>query len=153
MGDETCGYIVKRLCDRRTIRVGVCTVLEVDVIYPELTCEVGTAGDCTVFNDAYRRMAEAFLYWGENAFGERTVREFEAMGAGAAYSFDRRVLVCSMVAALTEGGSEIRVSRCVRLGRRRGGDDVLLPETVDEWKLPEMTLRVKPRRKPLLRKT
>ena len=138
MDREACGYAVQQRFDRRTVLAGGRIVLEVCVTYPELTGAAEGDQDGSVFNDAYRRMADAFLRWGETAFAERAVREFEGMGASAAYAFDRRVLVCSMEGVAEE--TRIRVKRVVRYGRKRSGDEILLPEAEDVWLLPELTL-------------
>ena len=57
------------------------------------------------------------------------------------------LLAGTMVAEVDGEAGRITVRRAVRLGRKRGGDQVILPETEDVWRLPEMTLSVKPRRK------
>lgn len=142
MNPDPAALSLTHLCERRLIRVGACPVLEITVTYPTLSGE-DPACPVEVFNSAYRRMTEAFLYWGETAFGELAANDFAEAGPGAGYRFDRRVLVCRMEADMAEegDGSRIRVTRSVWSGTRRTGQGTVLPEAVDLWRLPELTLQ------------
>lgn len=142
MNPDPATLTLTHLCERRLIRVGACPVLEITVTYPALSGE-DPACPAEVFNSTYRRMAEAFLYWGESAFGALAAGDFAEAGAGAGYRFDRRVLVCRMEADM-EGdgdGGRIRVTRSVWSGTRRTGQGTVLPEAVDLWRYPELTLQ------------
>ena len=142
MNPDPATLTLTHLCERRLIRVGACPVLEITVTYPILSGE-DPACPVEVFNSAYRRMTEAFLYWGETAFGELAAGDFAEAGSGAGYRFDRRVLVCRMEADMAEegDGGRIRVTRSVWSGTRRTGQKTVLPEVVDVWRLPELTLQ------------
>ena len=129
-------------CERRLIRVGACPVLEITVTYPALEGDEPEEA-VAAFNDGYRRMAEAFLYWGEHALGERVAGELEAEGAGAAFRFDRRLLICAMEGQILEEGGRtiLRVQRSLRLTSRRGSvEEHALPPAEDIWRIPELTL-------------
>jgi hypothetical protein len=146
MTTEQPALTVRHSTERRKVFVGACPVLEITVTYPVL--EAGGDDVATeTFNEGYRRMAEAFLSWGEKALGERVTEEFNAAGAGAAFRFDRRLLICSMEGEIIgeDRRETLRVRRNLRLTSRRGSvEERLLPEARDDWRLPELTLRSRP---------
>ncbi len=141
---------VEEVTERRWYRVGACPVLEVSVTYPHLTVREGAEGEISPvdvgrFNDAYARMAEAFLPWAEGDPAREAAEAFGTMGAGAAYRFDRRLVLCKMtVSSVQRSPSDtvgyVRVVRRVSMGRRREEEHEknLLHE--DIWRFPDMTL-------------
>lgn len=142
MTPDPSALILTHPCEHRLIRVGACPVLEITVTYPALEGD-GPEEAVAAFNDGYRRMAEAFLYWGEHALGERVAGELEAEGAGAAFRFDRRLLICTMEGQILEedGRTILRVRRNLRLTSRRGSvEEHALPTAEDIWRIPELTI-------------
>ena len=140
---------VETVTERRLHRVGACPVLEVTVTYPRLRIGEGegtpTPADAERFNRAYARMAEAFLSWAEGEPARAASEAFLSMGAGAAYRFDRRLILCNMTADLVRGSRSqgvefLRVVRRVSQGCRKGGvtGKILIYE--DVWRVPLLTL-------------
>ena len=141
---------VDEITERRLHRVGTCPVLEVCVIYPCLRVTEGQEGgiapiDAERFNRAYSRMAEAFFAWAEGDPARAAAEAFAAMGAGAAYRFDRRLLLCKMtVAGVRRTPSDavgyLRVTRQASVGTRSTSDleKIILHE--DIWRIPSMTI-------------
>ena len=137
---------VEEITERRWYRVGACPVLEVCVIYPRLQIAEGEpSSDSERFNHAYARIAAAFFTWAEGDPAREAAEAFGAMGAGAAYRFDRRLVLCKMtVSPVQRSPSDtvgyVRVVRRVSMGRRREEEHekILLHE--DLWRIPDMTL-------------
>ena len=133
----------------RILRVGSCPVLEVRITYPRLTAtEEGSIPALQRFNETYRRVAEGMMIWAEGAPATRVEEAFLAEGEGAAYRFPRRVLTCTVSAvcdAEGDGARALRVTRVLSFRRGRGEERVLL-EDVDVWRLSSLTLREKNRK-------
>ncbi len=122
---------VEHVTERRMVRVGACPVLEVVVVYPVVT--VAEDGErLRRFNRAYREAAEAFTTWALEAPAMQARAEFEAFGAGAAYRFDRRCIVCRFEATEETAGhrAALCVTRTVTYGRRRAGE---MARFVEQW--------------------
>lgn len=143
---EFADVTVEEITERRWHRVGSCPVLEVCVVYPRLRIAEGEPStDRERFNHAYARMAEAFLSWAEGDPARRAAEAFATMGAGAAYRFDRRLLLCKMTVAVvrrtpSDTGGYLRVTRQTSRGRRRMQDHEKIVLHEDFWRIPDMTL-------------
>jgi hypothetical protein len=131
-------------------------VLEVSVTYPRL--QIGeregapTPADAERFNRAYARMAEAFLSWAEGEPARAASEAFVSMGAGAAYRFDRRLILCNMTASIvresrSKGVEFLRVARQTFWGRKREGIKEKTVVYEDFWRIPSLTLT---RRRPAI---
>lgn len=137
---------VEEITERRWHRVGACPVLEVCVVYPRLRIAEGElSSDCERFNHAYARIAEAFFTWAEGDPAREAAEAFGTMGAGAAYRFDRRLVLCKMtVSSVQRSPSDtvgyVRVVRRVSLGRRREEEHEKIILHEDIWRFPDMTL-------------
>ena len=132
---------VTEITRHRLIRQGAVPVLEVTVCYPCLTREGEADRKILCFNQAYEAMAEAFLLWAERVVGPEAAEDY-AMGASAAYRFDRRLLVCSMKAELLSApDSELAVRRAVTYSSRRGTVARHSRYGEEIWRLPSLTLR------------
>ena len=137
----------------RILRAGACPILEVSVTYPCL--DVSEAGEacpaaetCSAvdrFNEAYRTMADHLVEWAEGALFEAALADFNGAGMGAAYRFDRRMVVCDMAGeVLTREDGEadaLTVTRTLRLNCRRGTMPDRCLIATDRWSLPDLTLR------------
>lgn len=134
---QTTAFSVSHTDLRRLFRVGSTVVLEATVSYPSLTCEDGEnkliQNGISRFNEVYRAMAEAFLGWCEGTLAEDAKGDFSAAGAGAVYTFDRRLVTCRMEAAPDGDGGAVSVRRSVTLGSRRGGIWVSREQS-DRWR-------------------
>ena len=126
--------------ETRLYRVGATPVLEVTVTYPTLPAPSPAAQR---FNEAYRAMAEAFFAWAESTPAAEAAAAFCAMER-AAYTFDRRLITCTMTAEPPREGAdphgELRVTRTVIASTRRG----TLPErrrsSTERWRTDDLTL-------------
>lgn len=126
---------------RRLHRVGACPILEISVTYPVLGEGEGDPLPPAVarFNKAYADMAEALLSWADGAPADAAAEAFRAMGEGAMYRFERRLLICEMT---VEGSSADRltVRRTLTATTRRGGGEGEELIARDIWRLPSLTL-------------
>lgn len=137
----------------RVFRVGASPVLEVTVTYPALSPAedgIGTEALRSAvhrFNRAYQQMADTWLAWTQEAPLETAMAAFAAAGAAAAYRFDRRVLVCDMLAAYAPADEPTRltVTRTLKSESRRGELSPRSLTATDIWRWPELTL-VPPRK-------
>ncbi len=134
---------------RRTCRVGACPVLEVTVTYPALCSAAPDTEELppsvTRFNEAYRTMAENLLEWAQGSLCEAAMADFNAAGAGAAYRFDRRMVVCNMTASCPASADNAEapcliVTRTLRMTSRRGEVPEKRLVASDLWRWPELTL-------------
>ena len=133
---------VTEITRHRLIRQGAVPVLEVTVCYPCLTREGEAAGAILYFNQAYEDVAEAFMLWAERVVGTEAAEAYAAMGASAAYRFDRRLLVCSMRAEIRPDPADgLAVRRAVTYSSRRGTVGRNSRYGEDLWRLPSLTLR------------
>jgi hypothetical protein len=135
---------IEILTARRLIREGNCVILEVTVTYPYIPDEESPA--VTRFNHTYRAMAEAFLALSESTPAEEARSAFANMGSAAPYRFDRRVLTCDMTAA-AEDPRRLTVTRSVTLKSRRGELTERTVTAADCWRLPDLTVVSRPRRR------
>jgi hypothetical protein len=125
-------------------------VLEVSVTYPRLQAGAGVSeADAERFNRAYSRMAEAFLSWAEGEPAHAAEEAFLSMGAGAAYRFDRRMILCNMTASIvresrSQGVEFLRVMRQISWGCKRGWGDRKTVVHEDIWRIPSLTLVRRP---------
>ncbi len=129
---------------RRLFRVGCTPVLELTVTHPVLTGNDSDADKIQAsaterFNQAYRSVAEAFCTYVADRPVEEATAAFAALGSGAAYTFDRRVVLCRMEAELCDDGF-LRVRRTVTLASRRGTLPTRTREAVDRWRLSDLSL-------------
>lgn len=139
---------------RRILRAGACPILEVAVTYPCLCATDPEAGEPVSemlrFNDAYRTMAENLAEWAAGGVFEAALADFDGAGMGAAYRFDRRLVICDMKGEFStcEDGvlSELTVTRTLRLTSRRGSVPERHLTATDRWSLPALTLRPRRRR-------
>ena len=139
----------EEITERRWHRVGACPVLEICVTYPQLV-QGAMAPDAERFNAAYALMAEAFLSWAEGEPSRLAREAFTAMGAGAAYRFDRHVILCKMTAVFvsrtpSDEGGYLRIVRQVSWGTKRALDKRKIVTHEDIWHVSDMTLCRRPR--------
>ncbi len=134
-------WTIRHTADRRLVRVGACTVLEVTVTYPILTASDGDSFQTVRdrFNNGYRVAAEAFLSWGAETYGKSATADFAAAGPGAVYTFDRRLLSCRFVAEADPQAARLTVTRTVTCASRRGTEPPRRAETVDLWRLFDLS--------------
>lgn len=144
----------------RILRAGACPILEVTVTYPRLGGdEDGAVEACPAaetfpaaarFNEAYGTMAQNLTEWATGSLFESALADFNGEGSGAAYRFDRRLVICDMVGEFStcEDGvlSELTVNRTLRLTSRRGSVPERHLTATDRWSLPALTLRPRRRR-------
>lgn len=142
----------------RILRAGACPILEVSVTYPCL--EASEAGEacpaaetCSAvarFNEAYGTMVQNLTEWAEGTLFKAALADFNGAGMGAAYRFDRRMVVCDMAGEMLtrEDGEafELTVTRTLRLTCRRGTVPERRLTATDRWSLPDLSLRP-PRRR------
>lgn len=141
-------YTVDHVTLRRLLREGACPILEVVAVYPVLRMEeegasaaiADTADTAGIerWNRAHREAAEAFVAWATDRVSEEARATYAALGMGAAYRYDRRVLSCRLEA--TVEGDTVTVKRTVSDGYRRGGETVRR-EAITHWQLPDGTMR------------
>ena len=126
---------------RRLRRVGACPILEISVTYPVLEEGEGALLPPAVarFNRAYADMAEALLSWADGAPADAAVEAFWAMGEGAMFRFDRRVVTCEMTVEETHA-DRLTVRRALTVTTRRGSGEGEEMVARDVWRLPELTL-------------
>ena len=133
---------VTEITRHRLIRKGAVPILEVTVSYPRLEMEGETAGSVLRFNQAYEAMTEAFMDWADGVLAKEAAEAYAAMGASAAYRFDRRLLVCSMRAEVRPDPADgLAVRRAVTYSSRRGTVGRNSRYGEDIWRLPSLTLR------------
>ncbi len=106
---------------RHLVRVGVCVVLEVEVVYPVFDRERSEREETARLSRAYREAAEAFALWAMGAPAEAARAELAALGVGAAYRYDRRCVACRFRVEPSDEAGVFAVIRTVTAGRRRGG--------------------------------
>ncbi len=134
-------WCIQYTTDRRLARVGACTVLEVTVTYPSLYLPDAQKPPAPLvrFNDGYRIAAETFLSWGLETVGKIAAADFKAVGPGAVYTFDRRLLSCRFAADVEPQKTRLAVTRTVTNTSRRGTCPVRRTETVDFWRLGDLS--------------
>lgn len=138
----------------RILRAGACPILEVTVTYPCLCPSDPRAGEPSSailrFNEAYRTMAEKLTEWAAGVVFEAALADFNGAGAGAAYRFDRRLVICDMKGEFSSredrAVSELTVTRILRLTGRRGSVPERSLTAIDRWSLPALTLHPRRRR-------
>ncbi len=142
MTNSTCAVTWEAVTERRLHRVGTTPVLEASVTYPCFE-----AGDGMVLaaaermTAAYRRMAEAFLGFAAEGPAQAAAEAYAALGPGASYRFDRRLLTCRMVPTGNDA-VHLTVCRTVFAGSRRGSIPGRQIVDADCWHLPEGLLMV-----------
>ena len=129
-----------RAC-RRLRRVGACPILEISVTYPVLEEGEGDLLPSAVarFNQAYADIAEALLSWADGAPADAAAEAFWAMGEGAMFRFDRRLICCDMTVE-ERSADRLTVRRTLTLTTRRGGGEGEEMVARDVWRLPTLTL-------------
>ena len=148
-------------CLRRLWRRGACVVLEAEAVTPRIETEGegGQAAAVQRFNQAYCAMAEAFFSWAEGEPLAAAEADFEAAGAGAAYRFDRRILLFRVIPAprsetdaaersaaeksVAEKSAAARrliLERTIVSTTRRGTTASCRAVGRDVWRLPSLTL-------------
>lgn len=144
MTDSAALWIVNHSRIRRIHRIGVCPVLEVEITYPRLDTDRSETGEVspavTRFNEAYRVMAENLLAFAEGGILTAAEADFTAAGETAAYRFDRRTVICDMIAVSDDSAPNgLVVTRTLRVGSRRGTIAEQRISAEDRWRLPELT--------------
>ncbi len=141
---DPCTLSLQHVTQRRYARVSHTPVMEVSVTYPVLSLEPFGGKDnffsaaAARFNEAYRAAAENFAEWGMGAPAEEARAAFAEAGMAAAYTFDRRLLICRMEASVE--GERLVVRRAVLLTCRRGTVASRRQDAVDRWRIADLSL-------------